>query len=298
MADNLTPEELGIVEGVRDYWMANMCREVAFADVEKAVHEFYESAGLKRPKVELHDGPKAAVAAYKAEMNRRKLPIPDEKPLWCCMWWQAWAAYYDAGVKIGKAGYANNEEYKRFREWCWCVPICMALEEICYVVKFPTRMTWDEQHRLHCLNEDGTSSGPAIAFRDGFESWVIHGVDVGRQIVMEPETQTVAEINGEQNEEVRRIRIERFAGSGTSANEGWLRYVKESGAKAVDRRLNERDGQWETLYEFADGRRRMVVADPSTGRQYALGVPRELKTTQDAQDWMSHGLDGLAIHRS
>jgi len=124
------------------------------------------------------------------------------------------------------------------------------------------------------------------------------GVDVGEKVAMTPHLQTIEEIEKEGNEEVRRIRIERFAGADKPVDEGWIRYIRESGAKQVDRRLNERDGQWETLYEFKDGRKRMVVVDPSTGRQYALGVPREMEKAQQAQDWMHHGLDQFAIHRS
>lgn len=139
-----------------------------------------------------------------------------------------------------------------------------------------------ENYRLHC--EDG----PAMAYNDGYEFYVIHGVNVDKQIVMEPETQTIEQIENEKNEEVRRIRIERF---------GWERYMREGGAQVLDKRRNDRDAQDEVLYQMKSIKR-FVCSDPSTGRRYALGVPDSVTTCQEAQEWMSNGLDRFCIHRS
>jgi hypothetical protein len=132
-------------------------------------------------------------------------------------------------------------------------------------------------------------TGPSHLWADGFAIWAIHGVLVDSQIVLAPETQTLEQIERETNEEVRRVRIERY---------GWLRYLKESQAQVVDQRVNERDLQEEMLCRLQDGRQRFVCRDPSTERQYALGVPREITTCEQAQAWLSHGLDRFAIHRS
>ena len=125
--------------------------------------------------------------------------------------------------------------------------------------------------------------------RDGWKLWSIGGVSVDEQIVMTPETQSVAQIDGEGNQERKRVRIERF---------GWERYLAESLAKVVNERRNDADNQTERLYMTGDGRKRLVVCDPSTSRRYALGVPREIETCEQAQAFLSHGLDRLAIHRS
>jgi len=140
-----------------------------------------------------------------------------------------------------------------------------------------------EEGRIHCEN------GPAIAYPDGFSVFAIHGVRVSEKIVIEPEKQTIGEIEGEQNTEIKRIRIERY---------GWEKYLNQSGAKIVDQRINERDLQTERLFQSKDGIVRFICIDPSTGRRYSLGVPREIKTCEQAQNWMSHGLDRFAIHRS
>jgi len=136
--------------------------------------------------------------------------------------------------------------------------------------------------RLHCEN------GPACANEiENIYFW--HGVMVPAYAVTQPSWITLAEIESEQNAEVRRVLIERF---------GWERYIRESGATRKHRRFNERDQQWEELYELKNGIRRFLVSDPSTGRRYALGVPREVSTCEQAQTYVSHGLDKLAIHRS
>jgi hypothetical protein len=49
---------------------------------------------------------------------------------------------------------------------------------------------------------------------------------------------------------------------------------------------------------MSNGQQRFVCVDPSTGRRYALGVPREITNCEEAQRWMSHDLDRFAIHRS
>ena len=133
-----------------------------------------------------------------------------------------------------------------------------------------TRMIGD-RYQLHC--EDG----PAIEWRDGNVAWYIEGVRVDRQIVMAPETQTAAQIDAEQNADVKEIRIRRF---------GWPRYLQESGARVVDSRICEVTNTTEALMETKDGNRRLMVTCP-TRRRFAPGVPREIKTCEEAQRWLA-----------
>ena len=155
--------------------------------------------------------------------------------------------------------------------------------KFCLVSERALSRSKDSENRPH--NENG----PSVAWRCGNRAWHIHGVAVDEQIVINPETQTIQQILSEQNEEVRRIRIERF---------GWERFLRESGSEIRHKRYNERDGQWETLYRLKDGTQQFVCVDPSTGRRYALGCPEECETTEQVQMWMSSGLDAFAIHRS
>jgi uncharacterized protein DUF6745 len=156
-------------------------------------------------------------------------------------------------------------------------------QKLCWVSERHNILNRNDRRRLHCTN------GPALAYPDGWSIWAIDGVRVDEQIIMRPETQTVKQIKEEKNEEIRRIRIERF---------GWPKFLEEAKAKRRDSRKNDRDAQIEELYRLDDGTQRFLCIDPSTGRKYALGVPADIETCEQAQNWMSHGLDVYAIHRS
>ena len=73
---------------------------------------------------------------------------------------------------------------------------------------------------LHC------DDGPALAFRDGYAVYAVHGVRVPGRVIMAPETITAGEITAESNAEVRRVMLPRF---------GEGRYIEALGAKALDR---------------------------------------------------------------
>jgi hypothetical protein len=132
-------------------------------------------------------------------------------------------------------------------------------------------------------------TGPSHVWADGWALWYIDGVSVDSQIVMHPETQTIEQIDNEPNEEVRRVRIERF---------GWARYIAESDAECIDSRRNDIDGTTEALIRLKDGSIRMLCTCRSTGRVYAIGVDRETETCQQAQNWMATGGNVLAGMKS
>jgi hypothetical protein len=137
----------------------------------------------------------------------------------------------------------------------------------------------DENGRLH--NE----SGMAVRYRDGWGVWAIHGVRVDEQVVLQPHTQTRLQIDAEGNAEIKRIRIERF---------GWPRYLRESGARVLDVRDNAIEATRESLMETKDGARVLVCACPSTARVYALRIPREIASCENAQRWL-HGNRSLRV---
>ena len=155
----------------------------------------------------------------------------------------------------------------------------------------------DRAAELH-LDSDGrmhNRAGAAMKFRDGYGVWSISGVLVDEQIVMTPETQTLEQIKKEVNAEKKRIRIERFGGRESDQVDGWKRYLGEIGAKVVETRQNDIDGTQEGLVATPDGMALALVACRSTGRRYALEVPPEIKSCEQAQNWMRSGswLDGV-----
>ena len=125
---------------------------------------------------------------------------------------------------------------------------------------------------LHC--EDG----PAVFYPDGFSIWAIEGILVDEQIVMSPETQTIEQIEQEDNEEVKRIRLNRF---------GWHRYLQETKAHVLDVSMPSEVHRWmEALLKTKDGLVVLTTYDPSTGRPYALEVDPECQTCEEAQAYL------------
>lgn len=138
----------------------------------------------------------------------------------------------------------------------------------------PSVLKFDEQFMLHCVD------GPALAFRDGFEAYVIHNVEVPEYVITRPYEITVARIEAEENAEVRRIMTERF---------GYGRYLSETGAKVLDmdviavNTLDEAFGSMpRALMEDKQGQRWLVGTDGSTKRVYYMRAPSEANTCAEA----------------
>ncbi|MCV0384783.1 MAG: hypothetical protein K5799_15280, partial [Erythrobacter sp.] len=85
-------------------------------------------------------------------------------------------------------------------------------------VERPTELHLDSSGRPHA------ASGPAIVYPDGFSVWAWHGVVADEDVVLSPEQITVADIDQEENVEVRRTLIERF---------GIERFMREGGGRLV-----------------------------------------------------------------
>lgn len=152
----------------------------------------------------------------------------------------------------------------------WCIPF----ERVCFVSERHNVLHLNGNRRLHF------ESGPALEYPDGFAVWSLDGAAVDEQIVLRPESQTVEQINADGNIDRKAVRIERF---------GWPRYLKESGAEVVDTRKNEIENTIEALCRMESGEQRLLVTCP-TQRQFALGVPPDVKTCQQAQEWLAGGM--------
>jgi len=82
----------------------------------------------------------------------------------------------------------------------WVLPY----EKFCWVSERHNVLNRDERGRLHC------TTGPALAYPDGWSIYAWHGVLVPENIIMQPETITAADIAGEPNAEIRRVMLEMF----------------------------------------------------------------------------------------
>jgi hypothetical protein len=105
---------------------------------------------------------------------------------------------------------------------------------------------------------------------------------------MEPEKQTIEKITNEQNEEIKRIKINRY---------GWAKYLSEANAEILDVAIPN-DGAWMESLMRCDGFTVLCTFDPSTGRPYSLEVDPEITTCEQAQKYLlapDIALNGLGI---
>lgn len=150
----------------------------------------------------------------------------------------------------------------------------MMHEKFCMISDRPRVLKIDDDNRPHC--EDG----PSHVWSGGMMLWYWHGVKVDRQIIEQPQTQTIEQIKGEQNAEVKRVRIERF---------GWESYLKAVKAKVVDSRRNDVECTREALMQTDDGMAVLVCHCPSTARIYAMEVAPQVRTCEAAQNYLWSG---------
>ena len=163
----------------------------------------------------------------------------------------------------------------------WWIPH----ENVCWICERHNVLKRNAAGQLHC--EDG----PALAYPDGWSVYSIDGIRLDEQIIMRPETQTLAQLDGEQNADIRSYRINRY---------GWVRYLKDVNAVLLDSRQNEvaglvddidsdgkllRRGLAESLYAVPDGTR-MFFMECVTGRPFNAGCPEEVNTCEEAQIYL------------
>ena len=279
--DALTPEQEAKLPYFRDKWitLGLTTEPVDWKKAEAAVRKMYECVGLKQPSTFYYaDNPKQMM------LMARDMGLQDTTPCYGSMD-ADWCAFYEAieylGVKLPiveglvQAGYDCG----------WFI----ATEEWVVLCDRPSQLHRDG---IVCHNEDG----PAVAFERGddkFYVWVLNGVRVDEQIVMRPETQTVEQINNEENEEVKRIRIERY---------GWERYIKDAGFVVVDSRSNDIEGTKETLYgtpaSASSPIKVLVCACPSTAKVFSLEVDPDVCSCEEAQSYLSSGFSKRIINAS
>lgn len=169
---------------------------------------------------------------------------------------------------------------------------------------FNTQVLVLAEHATVHTNADGelhNDEGPAVHWADGAKQYYIDGHELGHLgelIVDHPEQLTVENINGEENEEVKRLAIDRF---------GWGKYLEAIGARVIDRRENAVDNTIEALVSMRSKfyrrtwgwrtppeeqtieQRKLILSCRSTARQYFLAVPENVRNCEEGQHWMAEG---------
>jgi hypothetical protein len=187
--------------------------------------------------------------------------------------WVAWVCYMTAFRDVLGLRLSVYQQFQYWEKAALYGGFRLMLPGRCIVSDFPDRICVDPQWRPHCGN------GSSHRWSDGWELWHLDGIQVDEQLVLRPKTQTLQQIDGEPNEDLKAIRIERY---------GWPEYLRESGATLLDERRNDIEGTREALYQQQSGGLRLVVTCPTGRHPYALRVgDRSIRKCETAQNWLA-----------
>jgi hypothetical protein len=157
------------------------------------------------------------------------------------------------------------------REMGWWWPF----QRACILTHRPTALHRDGQGRLH------SSMGPALDYDGQWGIWAWHGVRVPQDVIERPDTLDPMRVWQEPNAEVRRVMVERMGLERLLGHTGSVVLHQDTDGPGNPRRLLALDLP-------GDPDRTLVavqVVDPSTGRQYMLRVPPNMRTCSEAVAW-------------
>jgi len=268
-----TPEEEAQIAVIRDKYVAMQTEQQPDEDIIQAVSRVWKMMDLEAPEVIICESPVACVDAC---------PDLSQFSKYWFLWYCSYVVMYEFARDIGLE--MDEDKLETFLLWNRCCPFVLFNEKTVYVSRKPEELHFNDAQQPH--NEEG----PTCRYPDGWSTWAINGVDVDEQIVMKPETQTIEQIRGEENEEIKRIRIERY---------GWDKYFDKINAELVDSRSNDVERTKEFLFRSKDDNMTALLCIcPSTRKEFALEVPPETETCEAAQKWLSSGVSGRIISAS
>lgn len=164
-------------------------------------------------------------------------------------------------------GVPIDEEMKLYQR-LFSTHLVFPLDDVAVCCQRPIRLCVDEQFNLH--SEDG----PSVEYKDDLTMFAIHGVEVPEEVVMNPKDQDISDLDNEENNDIRTVRINRY---------GWDRYIKEKGLLSIDERLNTRTNSYEALYDI-DGIK-TLIANCGTGNIVPIRVG-DVNTCAEAEDYL------------
>jgi hypothetical protein len=190
----------------------------------------------------------------------------------------SWLSFYDYFINETSVDnlYAIQGLIELAKHTGWWVPYRNA----CFLQHKPDFIKWDDQKRLHC--EDG----PAIRYRDGLEIYSWHGTRIPMEWITDKAGLTAETAISHQNVEQRRCAAEII---------GWVNILDKLNSKIIDQHANPIVG---TLYEvdIPDiGKEKFLKVVCGTKRDFALPVPPDMKTAEQAQRWLNFVPDDVAF---
>ncbi|HEY6018398.1 MAG TPA: hypothetical protein VIY48_00405 [Candidatus Paceibacterota bacterium] len=195
--------------------------------------------------------------------------------------WSSWDCYLTAYRDV--LGLVLPE-HERYRAWEACSiegGFRIVHEEFCIVSDRPEVLLKDEQNRPHC------ETGPSHRWRDGWELYFLHGVEVPKEWVTDKESMDPWMILNWPNTEQRRVGCEHI---------GWNKIIEILKPTIVDQDVDPEIG---TLLEVElpdSGKERFLKVRCGTGRDgIVLPVPPDVKTALEASAW-TYGLENDVLN--
>lgn len=266
----LTEEQRKQIPVYRDMWLdiGTCCDPIDFEAAKVALAKAYQIRDLEPPKqIYYAKGPKHGFEIFKSfrpngssgdYLNHIIYGSHDAS-------WLAFYSYFKDVCNLEELNIIDGlVELAKCSGWVWVDKDEAIIMERHNVLKF------DDQKRTHC--EDG----PAIAYPDGTEIFVWHGVRVDRKWIMEKDKLTAKEALSQTNLELRRVACEIV---------GWAKILKDLKSRVIDQDPDETIGTLLRVNIPDVGEENFLQVRCGTGRQFAIPVPPEMKTAAEANAW-------------
>jgi len=189
-------------------------------------------------------------------------------------YWHSFYAFGQyIGVKFDDDSTKKFEIVQRIAKKCGYI---FYFDNMIIVTNRPCELHFDEN------NEGHNEKGPYIKFRHSngkSDLYAIHGVVVPASIIEHPELITMADIEAEENAEVKRIMMSQM---------GIEKYLDQTQATIVDMDMTFVSQQNDTrsvpraLMQDKDGRKFLVGSDGSNARVFYMQVPEDCMTCVQA----------------
>ena len=190
-------------------------------------------------------------------------------------YWGGHVCYFTAMRDIIGLKLPEFETYKYWEEAAIHGTFRVMHEDFCIISDFPEVLKVDDENRPHCQD------GPSHRWRDEWELYHWHGVQVPKEWIMNPGHLTAKMAITWENIEQRRAACEIL---------GWAKILKELKAKVIDTDGDPEIGELLEV-ELPDiGKEKFLRVLCGTGREFALPVPPDMKTALQAQSW-TWGID-------
>lgn len=164
------------------------------------------------------------------------------------------------------------QAYQSLLSECGCI---FPFENTCIICDRPTKLTFDNEHRLHGEGE------PAIEFADGYRLYYYRGVSLPEKYWVHPHHWQARWLLEEHNAELRRVLIQGI---------GYSRICQELQATELDSwreyTLLKIDSEVDVEPIYL-----LKMTCPSTGYIHAMRVPPTMRSAREAIRWMNWGTD-------